>query len=78
MDDGVVSIIKPLTRLEYLSLYGTQLTDAGLEQLASLRRLRSIVVTNTKVTETGLQRFASVCPQCEIYHEDDTSEVVAG
>jgi hypothetical protein len=78
VDDGIVPIIQALPRLEYLSLYGTELTDAGLEQLVSLRSLRSIVVTNTKVTETGRQRFASVCPQCEIYFEDNTSEVDAG
>ena len=65
--------MQPLGRLEYLSLYGTQITDEALDQLVSLRRLRSIVVTNTKVTETARRRFASLCPQCVIYFEDDTT-----
>ena len=73
VDDRVVPFIQPLSRLEYLSLYGTRITDEALDQLVSLRRLRSIVVTNTKVTETARRRFASLCPQCVIYFEDDTT-----
>jgi hypothetical protein len=69
--DDVVPFVLPLNRLEYLSLYGTQLTDDGLRQLAGLPRLRGITVTNTDVSEAGIDDFRRAHPNCTIYLEDD-------
>jgi uncharacterized membrane protein len=43
--------------LEYLNLYGTQLSDTGLEMLQKLPRLRQLYLWQTKVTPTAATNF---------------------
>ena len=43
-----------MKKLEYLNLYGTAVTDAGLVQLKGLAALKTLYVWQTKVTDAGI------------------------
>ena len=58
--------MKNLASLEYLNLYGTQVTDAGLGELEGLKNLRAIYLWQTKVTPEGVESLKKALPQCEI------------
>jgi hypothetical protein len=55
-----------LQQLEYLNLYGTGVTDAGLPPLAALKKLRTLYVWQTAVSSSGLERLRAVLPRLEI------------
>ena len=44
--------LRRLTRLEYLSLDDTQVTDAGLEHLTGLTQLQKLFLSGPQVTGT--------------------------
>jgi internalin A len=58
-------------------LSGTQVTDAGLKELASLKKLRTLVLQKTKVTDAGLKELAS-CKQLRVVDLQKTSVTEAG
>lgn len=72
--DEVVEYLLPLTSLEELNLYGTNLTDAGLLRLVALPQLQNLVVTHTKVTAEGVTQFSKKRPQCKIHTKDDVDD----
>ena len=43
-----------LTQLQWLSLIGTEVSDAGLENLKGLTQLRRLDLRGTKVSDAGL------------------------
>ena len=49
-------------RLEYLNLYGTAVTDAGIPALAPLESLRSLYLWRTGVTRAGADALAELLP----------------
>jgi hypothetical protein len=49
-----------------LSLYRTQITDAGLAHLAGLAYLRRLVVGRTHVTDEGVKKLQQALPNCRI------------
>ena len=49
-----------------LNLYGTAVTDAGLEQLKGLKHLRSLYLWQTKVTPEGVKALQAALPGCDI------------
>jgi hypothetical protein len=55
-----------LQQLEYLNLYGTGVSDVGLESLAALKRLRTLYVWQTRVSERGLEHLRSALPRLEV------------
>ena len=55
-----------LSRLEWLNLSHTQITDKGLDHLKSLRNLRLLFLTGTHVTENGVRKLQSALPNCQI------------
>lgn len=46
-----------LTNLQYLTLDGTAITDAGLKRLEGMTRLSTLNVRRTRVTKTGAQHL---------------------
>ena len=43
--------------LEYLNLYKTGVTDAGLDKLSGLKNLKTLYLWQTKVTEHKVKAF---------------------
>lgn len=54
--------------LEWLGLSGTQITDLGLIEIASLQRLRNLDLRDTKVTLAGIAELQRSLPECKITH----------
>jgi len=50
--------LSKLAKLDYLNLYGTEITDAGLKPLESLEGLKQIYLWRTKVDPAGAKAFA--------------------
>ena len=68
--DDEAACLESLTSLDTLSLYGTQVTDAGLEHLKELPELGWLSVEHTQVTAQGIQSFRQALPDCEICIEE--------
>jgi len=49
-----------------LTLDGTQITDAGLQQLAGLTNLTRLFVRGTQITDAGVAYIGKVLPNCKI------------
>jgi len=49
-----------------LRLNDTQVTDAGLEHLASLQRLGVLSLGHTRVTGEGVKKLQAALPHCQI------------
>ncbi len=49
-----------------LSLHHTQVTDAGLKELAGLKSLQTLDLSTTQVTDTGLKELRMALPGCKI------------
>ncbi len=65
--DQDLSDVEDLSKYETLDLEGTQLSNAGLEQLQKMKQLRFIVVRRTNVTVTGVQRLQQMLPKACIW-----------
>src|SRR5262249_61491710 len=58
-----------------LDLGGTQVTDAGLAEVARLTDLQSLNISNTKVTDKGLKHLAGLKKLQELYlYTDQVTE----
>jgi hypothetical protein len=55
-----------LTRLQWLALDGTQVTDAGLKQLSGLTKLRTLYLDATDVTDAGARDLQQAVPNLQI------------
>jgi hypothetical protein len=44
----------------------TQVSDAGLKELAELKTLTSLNLQNTKVTAEGVKELQTALPKCKI------------
>lgn len=64
--DGVVGGL--LVPAAGLGLYpgGTEVTDAGLTELAGLKSLQSLYLCNTRVTDAGIAELQKAFPRCRI------------
>jgi hypothetical protein len=49
-----------------LNLYGTQVTDEGIQQLSSLKNLKTLYLWKTGVTPEGAARLQNALPQLEV------------
>jgi len=78
-DKGLASL-KGLKNLEYPSnLYGTAVTDAGLDQLSALTKLKHLYVWQTKVTDAGAGKLKQAVPGVEVVMGfDQAAEEVGG
>ena len=55
-----------LENLEYLNLYETKVTDAGLENLSGLKNLKKLYVWQTGVTKDGAEKLLANAPELYI------------
>ena len=60
--DGVLDAVARLGNLEWLNLYGTQVTDAGLLKLKGLVGLKTIYLWNSQVTPGGAEALQKELP----------------
>lgn len=74
-DDEWIVHINQLGSLEYLNLFGTQLTDTGLNDL-NLPVLKKLYVGDTRVTQQGIEQFKHGFPEIEIYGSVDLKAVL--
>ena len=58
--------LKQLPELEQLNLYGTNISDEGLKQLASFKKLSVLYLWKTKVTATGVEQFKKERPDVKV------------
>lgn len=58
LTDGVFAHLKNQRRLEFLSVSGEKIADAGLDRLPALPRLRSLFLNNTQATGAILAKLA--------------------
>jgi hypothetical protein len=58
--------LSDLTRLELLSVSGTQITDAGVGSLTGLWRLKVLCAERTGLTQTGVTTLNKALPGCKI------------
>ena len=58
--------LKGMTKLEWLALDSTKVTDAGLEHLKVLTKLDWLQFRNTKVTAAGIKQLQQALPNCKI------------
>ena len=49
-----------------VTLSGTEVTDAGLKELAALKNLTTLHLGHTQVTDAGLKELQQALPRCEI------------
>lgn len=64
-DDGVASLADMKT-LKVVSLEGTRVSDAGLDQLRNLPNLRSLFIGQTQVTAEGYEAFCRARPEVDV------------
>ena len=50
--------LSSLQHLEYLNLYGTDISDAGLTHLEGISSLKTLYLWQSKVTEEGAEALA--------------------
>jgi Leucine-rich repeat (LRR) protein len=81
ISDNAMPTIRGLTSLVQLQLFRTDVTDAGVQHLASLKRLKHLNLSGTKVTNEGLQHLTALdslqtldLAYCEI--DDDCLETL--
>ncbi len=58
--------LKELKQLQNLDLSQTQVTDAGLEDLATIKGLTVLRLSRTKVTAAGVGELQKALPNCKI------------
>jgi Leucine-rich repeat (LRR) protein len=58
--------LKELANLSYLDVGGTQVTDAGLNDLKELKNLSSLYLGRTQVTNAGIDELRKALPKCKI------------
>ena len=51
-----------------LDLSNTQITDAGLKEVAKMKQLIVLILDDTKVTKAGVAQLQKALPKCKIIH----------
>jgi len=52
-----------IQEVKVLYLHGTQITDAGLKEVAKLQNLKTLVLANTQITNEGLRHLMGIASQ---------------
>jgi hypothetical protein len=60
--------LNTLPAIKTLHLTGTNITDAAIPDLASLRRLSKLFIRWTKISDAGARNLAAALPNCAIHH----------
>ncbi len=75
--DDHVTLVRLLPNLHTLSLFGTNITDKALGQLADVRELRELCLAGTNVTDSGLKHLGRL-HSLRSMHIEDTGVSDAG
>ena len=59
--------LKGLTKLFYLKLEFTKITDARLVHLKGLTKLTTLRLRGTKITDAGIVELKKALPKCSIH-----------
>jgi hypothetical protein len=59
--------LKPLSELEVLNLYGTQVTNEGMSSIAEMKSLKSLELSYTAITDEGLEKLSTLENLSELY-----------
>jgi hypothetical protein len=66
--DGVVAKL-PVPETPFgLDLSGTDVTDAGLKELANLQNLTRLSLCDTKTSDAAVEKLQKALPKCRISH----------
>ena len=57
-----------LAKVTRLVLNRTQITDAGLKDVAKLQNLKELYLFSTKITKAGAAELQKALPKCDIYY----------
>jgi hypothetical protein len=52
--------------LDFINLFGTEVSDAGLASLAGIKTLRNVYLYETKVTDAGVAKLKTALPQAQV------------
>jgi len=74
-NDDWIEHINQLRSLEYLNIFGTLLTDTGINDL-NLPFLKELYVGDTRVTRQRIEQFKQSFPKIEIYGSVDLEAVL--
>jgi hypothetical protein len=74
-NDGLVSALNQLESLEYLNLFGTDISDTGLSQL-TVPASGNLFVGNTRVTDQGIHSFQKHLPDVAVAGTVDLAAVL--
>ena len=55
-------------RVRQLDLSNTQITDAGLKEVAKMKQLIVLILDDTTVTKAGVAQLQKALPKCKIIH----------
>ena len=62
--------LQRLRKLQFLSLVGTRVTDAGLFELQALAELKALNVARTSVSEAGIAELKRALPRLEVNKQE--------
>ena len=58
-----------LEKVTRLDLSGTQITDAGLKEVAKLQKLEWLYLSATQITRAGVAELKKALPNCKIFFQ---------
>ncbi len=73
--DEIVASLNRLSRIKYLNLFGTQLTDSGLADL-QMPQAGQLFLGNTKVSNVALMKARAARPNMTIYGNPDVNKAM--
>ena len=59
--------LSEINQLDRLSLYGTKISDEGLDSLLGINSLNELELSNTEITDTGLKKLANIKTLKKLY-----------
>lgn len=66
LGDDVAEDLAKLDFVEELDLRSTEITDAAIPHLSSLKNLRLLMVSQTYLTQDGIRRLKTALPNCHV------------
>lgn len=60
VSDKELEVLKGLTNIRKLGLYGSSVTDAGCEIISTLKTLHELELSQSQITDTGLAQLATL------------------
>ena len=68
LEDEHMPFLKGCSKLSWLELTRSKITDGGLLHLETLSNLKQLRIVDSKVTDEGVRKLQQALPNCEIRH----------